>query len=134
MESCFTAKKLKKKKRERKEKERKEGKKETMRNASPYQCIMEYKGIKVPWNTGLFVYMKLSDTTWEESDIPVIVHKARFQLQWHSESATTFLPTRFCILKRKFFLNASKSNFNLHYFTLKGNYKLSQKLLLWEFG
>lgn len=42
MESCFTAKKLKKKKRERKEKERKEGKKETMRNASP---------ISVLWNT-----------------------------------------------------------------------------------
>lgn len=74
MESCFTAKKLLKKKK----KKKKEGKKETMRNPSPYQCIMDYTGIKVPWNKGLFVYMKLSDTTWEKSDIPVIVHKARF--------------------------------------------------------
>lgn len=72
MESCFTAKKLKQKKEGRKVK------KETMRNPSPYQCIMEYKDIKVPWNKGLFVYMKLSDTTWEKSDIPVIVHKRRF--------------------------------------------------------
>lgn len=40
-----------------------------MRNLSPYQCIMEYKDIKVTWNNGI-VYVKFPDTTVREIRYP----------------------------------------------------------------
>lgn len=97
--------------------------------------------ISVLWNTRtaksreimvLFAYMKFSDITMRDIRHPNDISQSKVPISDTVNMPQPLFQTDFaCWIEKK---NASNINVNLHYFNLKENHKISQNLLLWEFG